>query len=57
MLRDPRRHSCRGVHYKRRAFGLVRWRSAIIRLFRLCYHSLPMAAAGAVKARAGDNGE
>jgi hypothetical protein len=38
----------RGVHYKRWAFGLVRWRSAVIRLRDLCYHALRVAAAGAV---------
>ena len=43
------RHARRGVHYKQRAFGLVRWRSAVIRLHGLCHYALPLAAAGAVK--------
>jgi Ca2+:H+ antiporter len=42
------RHTRRGVHYKRRAFGLVRWRSAVISLRGLCHHSLPFATASAV---------
>src|SRR5262249_46386791 len=42
------RHTSRGVHYKRRAFGLVHWRSTIIRLRGLCHHALPVAAASAV---------
>ena len=50
VCRDTRR----GVHYKWRAFSLVRWRSAGIRLCGLCHHSLPITATSAVKARAGD---
>src|SRR5262249_48264915 len=39
---------CRGVRYKQRAFGLVRWRPAGIYLRGLCHHSLPVAAASVV---------
>lgn len=42
------RHTCRGIYYKQRAFGLVRWRFAGIHLCGLCHHSLPVAAASAV---------
>lgn len=42
------RHTCRGIYYKQRAFGLVRWRFADIHLCGLCHHSLPVAAASAV---------
>jgi hypothetical protein len=45
MLRDPRRRTCCGVLYERRAFGLV------TRLRGLCYYSLPVAAATAVTAQ------
>ena len=41
-------HACLGVHYKRRAFGVVHWRSAATRLRGLCLHSLPVAAASAM---------
>jgi len=41
-------HACRSVHYKRRTFGLVRWRSSVIRVRGFCRHSLPVAAARAV---------
>jgi hypothetical protein len=51
MLRDPRRHTCCGALYERRAFGLVRRRSAVTRLRGLCYYSLPVAAATAVTAQ------
>ena len=37
-----------GVHYKQRAFGLVPWRSTVIRLRGLCHHSLPVATASAM---------
>jgi hypothetical protein len=42
-------HACRGVHYKQRAFGLVRRRSVNISLRGLCHHPLRVAAASGVR--------